>query len=293
MFVLCFHECFGWKGKNQCSCGKTFTQKQFNRVQGGSFASENEFPWQVYVQRYHPYNDDYRYCGGALISRRHVLTAGHCVKNLAGVGFHSENLILVKLGSNDRKSREGKLMAVSKIIPHPDYDSSTSTGPDFAILKLTRPVRLSKSINTVCFPTHSREHYLGKTVSVSGWGKTSVNGSGTRLLKTVNAKVIGPERCQSFYKSGIHQTYQTCIEKYNNEGVCKGDSGGAYTVEENGRRTAIGVVSKVSLDDCSNVEKMAALTMDMMISWISQNTKGVRNSKCEDIEWNFVKIKVY
>lgn len=52
-------------------CGRSASK--INRIVGGTDASFGQFPWQAFVQV------GGSRCGGALISSRHVVTAGHCV----------------------------------------------------------------------------------------------------------------------------------------------------------------------------------------------------------------------
>lgn len=47
-----------------------------NRIVGGHETSANEYPWMVGL-----YRNKRLYCGGALVSNRHVLTAAHCIHN--------------------------------------------------------------------------------------------------------------------------------------------------------------------------------------------------------------------
>lgn len=46
-----------------------------HRIVGGNVTQVNEFPWVVALTRY-----GRLYCGGALITDKHVLTAAHCVQ---------------------------------------------------------------------------------------------------------------------------------------------------------------------------------------------------------------------
>lgn len=56
----------------QSGCGAQFS----NRIFGSDITDIGEFPWMVLLL----YNNTRKYgCGGALISRRYVLTAAHCV----------------------------------------------------------------------------------------------------------------------------------------------------------------------------------------------------------------------
>lgn len=56
---------------NDPYCGRSTSK--INRIVGGTDASFGQFPWQAFVQV------GGSRCGGALISSRHVVTAGHCV----------------------------------------------------------------------------------------------------------------------------------------------------------------------------------------------------------------------
>lgn len=47
-----------------------------NRIVGGKETSANQYPWMVGL-----YRNNRLYCGGALISNKHVLTAAHCIHN--------------------------------------------------------------------------------------------------------------------------------------------------------------------------------------------------------------------
>lgn len=54
-------------------CGTTL--KSRSRLTGGRPADPTEWPWMVALLK----KDKSQYCGGVLITDRHVLTAAHCV----------------------------------------------------------------------------------------------------------------------------------------------------------------------------------------------------------------------
>lgn len=73
-------------------------------------AKVGEFPWQIslrYLNEHH--------CGGALISRQHVLTAAHCTFQKPISGF------TVVAGSYSIYGFDGTIYPVARIANHPAY----------------------------------------------------------------------------------------------------------------------------------------------------------------------------
>lgn len=73
-----------------------------NRIVGGKETEANEYPWMVGLFR-----GNRLYCGGALVSDRHVLTAAHCVhpfkKSEIKVYLGGHNISTGKYRDNNRK----------------------------------------------------------------------------------------------------------------------------------------------------------------------------------------------
>lgn len=61
-------------------CGTT--AKNHGRLVGGRPADPSDWPWMAALLG----RDETRYCGGVLVTDRHVLTAAHCVHRYANVG---------------------------------------------------------------------------------------------------------------------------------------------------------------------------------------------------------------
>lgn len=86
-------------------------------------------------------------CGGAIIGKRHILTAGHCVENPRNLSVVSD---IVDLNDSERNVHE-----VSKVIVHPDYvpyTKNTNIERDIAIIMVktlrTRISGFSPAIST-------------------------------------------------------------------------------------------------------------------------------------------------
>ncbi len=95
------------------------------------------------------------FCGGAIISQWHVLTAAHCV-HMARMGRpFRPNELKVRMGYTHRtKSAGGLTYGVKKIFTHEGFNASRIPPfrHDVALLVLDEKIAISEYVNPVCLP---------------------------------------------------------------------------------------------------------------------------------------------
>lgn len=134
-----------------------------SRIVAGSPAIDSQFPWQAFLISC---NEKYNCgrCGGSLISKKHILTAAHCVD--------AKSMFDVALGSIKFYNPVVKIKSKEKI-QHAKYNLETLEN-DIAIVKLPTEVQLSKTIQVINLPEFNIGSLEAETVTVSGFGK--ING---------------------------------------------------------------------------------------------------------------------
>ncbi|CAN7975658.1 unnamed protein product, partial [Ixodes persulcatus] len=155
--------------KYQGKCGKPEIPPdtdEGDRIIGGRTAVSGSWPWQVgiYTTKYS------HFCGGALISDQHVLTAAHCVWERMATDIN------VHLGSHQRLAMDSTemLVGVDDVCVTPNFRTTGKTAgfEDIAILKLSHPVNTSKTVQPVCLPASGHELAGGSELYITGWGAT-------------------------------------------------------------------------------------------------------------------------
>ncbi|XP_019771291.2 uncharacterized protein LOC109545188 isoform X2 [Dendroctonus ponderosae] len=222
-------------------CGISSKQQAQRRIVGGEEAGFGTFPWQAYIRI------GSSRCGGSLISRRHVVTAGHCVARATPRQVH------VTLGDYVINSAVEPLPAytfgVSSIQVHPFFKFTPQADRfDVAVLRLDRAAHNLPHVTPICLPTKG-ENFLGDVGHAAGWGALS---PGSRLrpqtLQTVKVPVIDNRQCERWHRSkGIQVTIydEMMCAGYKTGGrdSCQGDSGGPLMLQKTGRWFLIGIVS--------------------------------------------------
>ena len=198
------------------ACGRTPS-----RIVGGGEVTPYSLPWQVaFVRR----GQNSPFCGGTLISDRHVLTAAHCTTRGGSydviVGEHRVT-----------SSEDGTRHSVCRHVDHPSYNTNTLDS-DFSILHLDEPVQLGARAVPACLPqsSFSGDYLDGKDLTVSGWGALSEGGGSPNVLH----KVVVPGMTNTFcnqrqiYGGQISSNMLCAGQTSGNIDSCQGDSGGNF-----------------------------------------------------------------
>lgn len=132
------------------------------RIVGGEEVLNAILP---YIASLRDSKTDAHFCGGALISAKHVLTAGHCVNKRKLFPQNTYALLGIRsqLENGTRKN-------IAKITVHPSFDSGTMWN-DIAVLTFVKGVLLTEQIQPIALPQSNVMHRGVLSASFSGWGK--------------------------------------------------------------------------------------------------------------------------
>ncbi|XP_012277060.1 trypsin-1 isoform X2 [Orussus abietinus] len=226
----------------ETGCGISVSkQTAQRRIVGGDDAGFGNFPWQAYIRI------GSSRCGGTLVNRYHVVTAGHCVAKA------SARQVQVTLGDYVVNSATESLPAytfgVREIRVHPYFKFTPQADRfDVAVLRLDRPVHYMPHIAPICLP-EKNEDFLGQYGWAAGWGALQ---AGSRLrpktLQAVDVPVIDNRVCERWHRSNginviIYDEMMCAGYRGGGKDSCQGDSGGPLMLEKTGRWYLIGIVS--------------------------------------------------
>ncbi|OAD52018.1 Proclotting enzyme [Eufriesea mexicana] len=241
-------------------CGTTW--KSRSRLVGGRPADPKEWPWMAALLK----EDQTQYCGGVLVTDRHVLTAAHCVNS------YKPWDIKVRLGEYDFTTAEETRaldFAVTEIRVHRDFDYTTNEN-DIAMIKLHRPTVFDSYIWPVCLPPVDQT-FENKSAVVTGWGTRYYKGPASTVLMEVGVPVWPQKKCAKSFVQRIPNT-TICAGAYEGgRDACQGDSGGPLLHQlGNGRWVNIGIVSWGIR--CGEAKRPGIYTrVNSYLDWIFEN----------------------
>uniref|UniRef100_A0A8C1MQI3 Transmembrane serine protease 4b n=1 Tax=Cyprinus carpio TaxID=7962 RepID=A0A8C1MQI3_CYPCA len=201
-----------------------------DRIVGGVDTEIEHWPWQVSLQW------NYQHvCGGALLSRRWIISAAHCFT----VQKQELKRWTVVLGQTQVAASRG--VSIEMIVVH-SYYSRLSNDYDIAMLKLTWPVTVGESILPVCLPPHQLS--VKEMLVVTGWGLLKEKGELPSVLQKASVPLIDRSECSkpSVYGSAITPRMLCAGFLEGNIDACQGDSGGPL-VYLSSRWHIMGIVS--------------------------------------------------
>ncbi|KAJ1527974.1 hypothetical protein ONE63_007904 [Megalurothrips usitatus] len=218
------------------------------RIINGQKAVLGQFPWQAGLLA--DFGEEGKaWCGGSIIHSQWILTAGHCVDdNALGYQVSVGSLGSEQGGEVTRQVFRG----LTTFYQHPAYNPYFIDN-DIAIIPLPSHIKFSAWCRPVQLPSYSMatDMMAGTTGIVSGWGKTADGDQWiTKDLMYTSTTIDGGKSCYDYYGNAWIAN-KICIKVIDNHAFCSGDSGGAFTFEEEpDLHTQLGIVSFGAAKGC-------------------------------------------
>ncbi|XP_011505738.1 PREDICTED: chymotrypsin-2-like [Ceratosolen solmsi marchali] len=203
---------------------------KFTRIIGGNDADLEKYPYMVSIRTV---NGEGHYCGGTIISNRHIISAAHCFDKY----HHSELKVFTGsiLSTSDKPNYR-----ILDVNIHPKYTGIISRLStlynDIAVATVDRCIEFNQFQNKINFPSKNIENEAnGKII---GWGMTHYPGKISEILQEASVSILNNTECAKFVPLAIHDG-QICAFQSVGVGTCVGDSGGPL-VSSNGEFVGIG-----------------------------------------------------
>ncbi|KAK9506432.1 hypothetical protein O3M35_008374 [Rhynocoris fuscipes] len=217
------------------------------RVVSGYETVKGSYPWQASIRVKSVSGKSSHWCGAVIISKYHVLSAGHCLRD------YIKSFYYVRVGDFDTELVEGteQELEVEELWIHPQLDAGTRLNNDLAIVKVKEPGFVFNDwVAAACLPSNVKdatEFRAGSNCTISGWGSDGSPGSGfARTLHATWLQILPDELCKSkeVYGSGAITEGMFCAGSLTGgTDSCQGDSGGPLLCWKEDRLTLYGITS--------------------------------------------------
>ncbi|KAH8408633.1 hypothetical protein KR215_009277 [Drosophila sulfurigaster] len=207
------------------STGYAIGQSKFGKIE--------KFPYQVMLIGKQLWRKRIL-CGGTLLDKRWVLTAGHCT-----MGVTHYDVYLGTRSVEDTEQLGGLVLRSNKFIVHERFNPETAAN-DIALVKLPHDVQFTSRIRPATLPSNAQrlDQFTGKSVVASGWGAT-VEMTSSDAMQYTELKVISNAECDEEYD--VVTAGVLCAKGLKEETVCTGDSGGPLVLK--GTQMLVGITS--------------------------------------------------
>ncbi|XP_030366168.1 transmembrane protease serine 12 [Strigops habroptila] len=197
-----------------------------SRIIGGHDAPVGAWPWLVSLQVHRGGGRFSHVCGGVLVNKNSVLTAGHCV-----TGRKDPYTWRAVLGVHNLRKHSGHTTRryIRSITVHPEFKRDTFEN-DIALFELNSAVRYSIYVQPICLPSaHLYPHTTnGTQCFITGWGRTTEKGKISAVLQEAQVEIIPSNVCNSSdaYGGLVNDNMICAGSRWGGTDTCQGDSGG-------------------------------------------------------------------
>lgn len=243
-------------------------------IVGGSTATTEEWPWAAFILALDRQERGYA-CTGTVVAPTLILTAAHCVQDIATGRRTPLGRYTVVTGSSDLRN-EGvrQLSKVRRAIVYPGFNRFKLHG-DAALLELATPTTMPPI--ALAEPSDVALLGAGLPTYIAGWGQRGGLGPSKQTLVLRKARTFVQRRlyCRNhsrLYYPFFNFSFQLCTitAPKLNSGTCHGDSGGpALAFRADGTPVQIGITS-LGPANCDTRLPDVYTRADLVAPWVSE-----------------------
>ncbi|KAK0418504.1 hypothetical protein QR680_013598 [Steinernema hermaphroditum] len=132
---------------------------------GGSKASRGQWPWHVFLDI--ATTDGFTFCGGTLITKRHVLTAAHCLQIMRS---GSVAILGIVDSYTPHNTTGAQTIGIESLHIHPNFTFGGSFHDDIGIITLKSEANITEYVKTIKIKSKDDDLLSSTEAYVTGYG---------------------------------------------------------------------------------------------------------------------------